>query len=77
MRAEVKNIADLVGQYVRHNDELSIWLIIAAGKRGVTVDEVEGMYLPSLKGPETMITWPAFQRFYSILVQADTVENRH
>lgn len=76
MRAEVKNIADLVGQYVRHNDELTIWKVLGAGKRGVTVDEVEGMYLPSLKGPETMITWPAFQRFYSILVQADQVENR-
>lgn len=77
MRAEVKDAKDLVGQYVRHDRELTIWLVQDVGKRGVTVDEVEGMYLPSLKGPETLITWPAFQRFYSILVQANQVENRH
>ena len=51
MRAEVKDAKDLIGQYVRHNDELSIWLIQDAGKRGVTVDEVEGMFLRHSMGP--------------------------
>jgi hypothetical protein len=76
MKAEVSDARALVGQYIRHDKELTIWLIKDVGKRGVTVDEVEGMFLPSLKGPETLITWPACKRFYSILVQADQVGDR-
>jgi hypothetical protein len=77
MRVEIEDKRAMIGQYIRHQTELTIWLVTDIGKRGVTVDEVEGMYLPSLKGPETLITWPAFARFYSILVQANQVENRH
>lgn len=76
MKAEVSDARALVGQYIRHDQELTIWLIKDVGKRGVTVDEVEGMFLPSLNGPETLITWPACKRFYSILVQADQVGDR-
>jgi hypothetical protein len=74
MKVEVEDPQAIIGQYIRHTDNHRIYLVQDVGKQGVTCDEVEGMFLPSLKGPETLITWPAFARFYRILVQATDID---
>lgn len=74
MKAQVEDPNALVGQFIRHVDNLRIYRIESVEERGAVTVEVEGMHLPKLPTVEPeLFTWRLIQAKYNILVQAEDI----
>ncbi len=73
MKADVRNLADLIGQGIVNTRDRKMYQITAVGIAGCTCYEVreDG----KLHGPEISLTWRAFKALYSLVVRVEDIDD--